>query len=168
MGYFLLELALFVPGLIALVVGKVPLTRRRAVHGSAARLVGILLLGPLPLYLVACGRSQLAPLGEDPLSPDPLRRAAQGFVRLAALVAAFASLLAAAVLALATSEDRRRPKRWAGRARTGGGRRGPPPEGVSGSATGRVSAGRPPPPGTLSCLTRLAPASPRARSMACK
>jgi hypothetical protein len=108
MGYFLLELALFVPGLAALAVGKVPLTRRRAVHGSAARLVGRILLVPLPLYLVACRRTQLAPLGEDPLSLDPLRRAAQGFVRLAALAAAFASLLAATVFALVTSEERRR------------------------------------------------------------
>ena len=109
MGYFLLELALFVPGLIALVVGKVPLTRRRAVHGSAARVVGILLMVPLPLYLVACKRSQLAPLGEDPLSLDPLRRSAQEFVQLAALLAAFASLLTATVFALATSEEERRP-----------------------------------------------------------
>jgi hypothetical protein len=109
MGYFLLELALFVPGLVALVAGKVPLTRRRAVHGSAARLVGVILMAPLPLYLVACGRSHLAPLGEDPLALDPLRRAAQEFVQFIALVAAFASLLAAAVFALATSEEQRRP-----------------------------------------------------------
>ena len=109
MGYFLLELALFVPGLIALVIGKVPLTRRRAVHGSAARLVGAILLVPLPLYFVACKQSHLAPLGEDPLSLDPLRRAAQDFVRLAALMAAFASLLVATVFALATSEEQRRP-----------------------------------------------------------
>jgi hypothetical protein len=109
MGYFLLELALFVPGLIALVVGKVPLTRRRAVHGSAARLVGVILMVPLPLYLVACKRSQLAPLGEDPPGLDPLRHSAQEFARLAALVAAFAGLLAATVFALATSEEQRRP-----------------------------------------------------------
>jgi hypothetical protein len=68
-----------------------------------------ILLIPLPLYLVACKRSRLAPLGEDPLSLDPLRRSAQEFVRLAALVAAFASLLAATVFALATSEMQRRP-----------------------------------------------------------
>jgi hypothetical protein len=109
MGYFLLELALFVPGVLAFVFGKVPLTRRRAVRGSAARLVGVLLLIPFPLYLVACRNSHVAPLGDDPLSLDPLQRAAQEFVRLVALIAAFTSLLVATVFALTTSEKQRPP-----------------------------------------------------------
>ena len=33
MGYLILETVLFVPGLIAFVIGKIPLTRRRAVSG---------------------------------------------------------------------------------------------------------------------------------------
>jgi hypothetical protein len=108
MGYFILEVCLFFPGMLAFVIGKVPLTRRYLVAGTAARLVGALLMLPLPLYLVACKRSQLSPFGSDGELLDPLMRAAEGFVRLAALAAAFASLLAATVLALVTCERRRR------------------------------------------------------------
>ena len=108
MGYFILEVALFVLGLLAFLVGRVPLTRRRLVRGSAARVVGAILLIPLPLYLMACKQSHVPPLGSDPDSLDPLMPVTEGFVRLAALAAAFASLLAATVFALVTSETRRR------------------------------------------------------------
>jgi hypothetical protein len=113
MGYFLLELALFLPGLLAFLFGKVPLTRRRRVRASAARLVGLVLMIPLPLYLFACKQSHVAPLGSDEPALDPLGEQFQphtiGFVRLAAVMAALACLLAATVLALVTSEVRPRP-----------------------------------------------------------
>ena len=108
MGYFILEVALFIPGALALFIGHVPLTRRRVVRGSAARLVGALLMIPLPLYLIACKRSNVPPLGSDRPSLDPLMPETQGFVRLAAVMAAIACLLAATVLAIVTSERRRR------------------------------------------------------------
>jgi hypothetical protein len=109
MGYFILEAVLFVLGMTALVIGNVPLPRRRVVRGSAARLVGVILMIPLPLYLVACKRSHVPPLGWDAETMDPLMPFTEGFLHLAALASAFASLLAATVLALATSETRRRP-----------------------------------------------------------
>jgi hypothetical protein len=108
MGYLILETVLFVPGLIAFVIGKIPLTRRRAVSGSAARAVGFILMIPLPLYLLACRQSHLSPLGSNRLSLDPLLPETEGFVRLAALLAAFGSLLAGTVLAIIASETRRR------------------------------------------------------------
>ena len=108
MGYFILELALFVPGILALLIGHVPLLRRRAVKGTAARLVGAILMIPLPLYLIACRRSHVPPLGSDEPSLDPLMPETVGFVRLAGVMAALACLLAASVLAIVTSETRRR------------------------------------------------------------
>ncbi len=108
MGYFILELALFVPGVLALLIGHVPLTRRRVVKGTAARLVGAILMIPLPLYLIACRRSHVPPLGSDEPSLDPLMPETVGFVRLAGVMAALACLLAASVLAMVTSETRRR------------------------------------------------------------
>src|SRR6266478_1281123 len=108
MGYFIVEVALFIPGMLALLIGNVPLTRRRVVRGSAARLVGAVLMIPLPLYLFACKRSHVPPLGSDQPSLDPLMPETEGFVRLAAVMAALACLLAATVLAIVTSERRRR------------------------------------------------------------
>jgi hypothetical protein len=108
MGYFLLEGFLFVLGILALIVGKVPVTRRRMAKGSAARLVGLILMAPLPLYLFACKRSNVAPLGSDKPSLDPLISATEGFIKLVALAGTFASVLAATVLAIITSEKPRR------------------------------------------------------------
>src|SRR5258708_16850985 len=62
MGYFILEGLLFVLGILAFIVGKVPVTRRRMARGSAARLARLILMAPLPLYLLACKRSNVAPL----------------------------------------------------------------------------------------------------------
>jgi hypothetical protein len=108
MGYFILEAALFVPGLIVFVLGKVPLTRRRSVNGSAARAVGFILMLPLPIYLFACKRAHVAALGLDRPILDPLLPEIEGFVRLGAMLAAFGSLLAASVLAIIASESKRR------------------------------------------------------------
>jgi hypothetical protein len=105
-GYFILEAALFLPGLIAFILGKIPLTRRRAVSGSAARIVGAILMIPLPLYLVACKQSHVPPLGSVQPGFDPFET--QGFARLSALLAAFGSILAAGVLTIIASETRRR------------------------------------------------------------
>jgi hypothetical protein len=108
MGYFILEVALFIPGLLAVLIGHVPLTRRRVVRGSAARLIGVLLMIPLPLYLIACKQSHVAPLGADRPSLDPLMPETEGFVRLSAVLAAIGCVLAATVLAIITSERRGR------------------------------------------------------------
>jgi hypothetical protein len=108
MGYFILEVALFALGLAAFPLGKVPLTRRRAVHGAAAHLVGAILMIPLAVYLVACKQSHVSPLGTEAPGDDPLMPVTAGFVRLTALAAAFLSLLLAGVLAAITSETRRR------------------------------------------------------------
>ena len=108
MGYFILEAVLFVPGLLILLIGHVPVSRRRIVNGTAARLVGAILMIPLPLYLIACRRSNVPPLGSDEPSLDPLMHETIGFVRLAGVMAAIACLLVASVLAIVTSETRRR------------------------------------------------------------
>src|SRR5436305_12874631 len=108
MGYFVLESILFVLGLLALIFGRVPVARRRMAKGSAARLVGLILMAPLPLYLYACSRSHVAPLGTDKPSLDPLISATEGFIKLVALAGAFASVLAATVLAIIPSEKPRR------------------------------------------------------------
>jgi uncharacterized membrane protein YccF (DUF307 family) len=107
-GYLILEIVLFAPGLLAFLFGRVPLTRRWIVRASAARLVGAILMIPLPLYLIACRRSNVSPFGADTLSLDPLKPESEGFVRLIGVVAAFACFLAAIVLAMVTAERRRR------------------------------------------------------------
>ena len=56
----------------------------------------------------ACKRSHVPPLGSDQPSLDPLMPETEGFVRLAAVMAALACLLAATVLAIVTSERRQR------------------------------------------------------------
>jgi hypothetical protein len=63
---------------------------------------------PLPLYLIACKQSHVAPLGPQQPSLDPLMHETEGFVKLSALLAAFGSILAAGVLAAITSETKRR------------------------------------------------------------
>jgi len=108
MGYFILEAVLFIPGLIAFILGKVPLSRRRAVNGSAARTIGAILMVPLPLYLIACKQSHVPPLGSDQPVLDPLFPETEGFVRLGALLAAFGSMLASGVLAIIASETKPR------------------------------------------------------------
>ena|SRR6516164_7039670 len=108
MGYFLLEAALFALGLVVLLVGRVPLPRRRVVRGSAAWVVGVILLVPLPVYLVACRQSGVPPLGLERPGLDPLQPVTVGFVRLGAVAAAFGSVLAATVFAIISSETRRR------------------------------------------------------------
>jgi hypothetical protein len=108
MGYLILTGTQFVAGLLCFLIGKVPLTRRRWVNGSAARIVGAILMIPLPLYLIACKQSHVSPFGSDPGSLDPLMPETEGFVRLSAMMAAGVCLLMAAVLAMIASETRRR------------------------------------------------------------
>jgi hypothetical protein len=108
MGYLILTGALFVPGLLVLLVGKIPLTRRRSVNGSAARIVGAILMIPLLLYLIACRQSHVSPYGSDPASLDPLMPETEGFVRLSAMMASAVCLLMATVLAIIASEKQRR------------------------------------------------------------
>jgi hypothetical protein len=88
MGYFIVEAVLCWFGVLALLLGQVPLTRRRTVRGSAARLVGIILMIPLLPYLWACKQSHVSPFGAEPHSLDPLKPETEGFVRLAGLMAA--------------------------------------------------------------------------------
>ena len=108
MGYFILEAVIFALGIPAVIFGKIPITPRRAVRGSAARVVGAILLVPLPLYLVACKRSNVAPFALDGRGLDPLKPFSEGFVKLSAMSAAFACVLAATVLAIVASEPKRR------------------------------------------------------------
>ncbi len=109
MACLVLEIVLFVLGLTAFVIGLIPLSRRRRVRGSAARVVGVILMIPLPLYLVACRRSDVSPLGPDEFALDPLKPMTEGFVRLVGVAAAFMCVLAATVLALVASDPPRRP-----------------------------------------------------------
>jgi hypothetical protein len=109
MGYFILEAVLFVAGLAILVVGKMPVSRRRAVRGAAANVVAGILMIPLPLYLVACRQSHVPPLALNAEALDPLRPMTVGFLHFAAMVAAFACVLAATVFALVMAEARPRP-----------------------------------------------------------
>lgn len=108
MRYLILTGALFAPGLLVFLIGKLPLTRRRSVNGSAARVAGTILMIPLPLYLFACKQSHVSPLGSDPGSLDPLLPETEGFVRLSAMMASAVCLLMATVLAIIASETRRR------------------------------------------------------------
>jgi hypothetical protein len=109
MGYFLLEVGLFLAGVVAVVGGWVPLTRQRRVRGAAARVVGAILMIPLPLFLVACKQCHVGPLRANGLIlDDPLMPMTQGLVRLIAMSAAFACALAATVLACVSSELPRR------------------------------------------------------------
>ncbi|HZT79177.1 MAG TPA: hypothetical protein VFA26_03075 [Gemmataceae bacterium] len=47
----IVEIAMLVMGIVALVKGRIPLTRTRVVEGTAARVVGLILMLPLPLAL---------------------------------------------------------------------------------------------------------------------
>jgi hypothetical protein len=110
MGYFIFDTTLFVIGFIAFLVGRLPVTRRRRVNGSPARLIGILLMIPLGVYVIACRETNLSPLGWEELSrTDPYQPMTGGFLRLSAMAAAFGCLLMAVVLAIIASEPRRRP-----------------------------------------------------------
>ena len=137
MSCFVLQVVTFALGVLVFAIGKVPLTRRRMVRGSAARVIGAILMIPLLLYLVVCmqyrvpplgsdsqqldshvhtrqggGQPHLPPLGSDPqnLNPEPIIPVTpEGFVQASALAAALGCLLAATVLALVTSETRRGP-----------------------------------------------------------
>jgi hypothetical protein len=108
-GYFIFEAVLFVVGITAFVFGKFPVTRRRRVNGSAARVVGAILMIPLPLYLVACKQHHVSLFGPARRDPDPLVYVAEGYIRLFGLGVGLACLLAATVLAIITSELPRRP-----------------------------------------------------------
>jgi hypothetical protein len=109
MGYFILESVLFLIGLAAFIFGKVPVTRKRKATGSAARVVGAILMIPLVIYLLACKQTNVAPLGSDRPSMNALMPHTEGFVRLGAVLAALSCLLAATVLAVIASEPPRRP-----------------------------------------------------------
>jgi hypothetical protein len=109
MGYFVLEFVLFLLGLGALVFGQVPVTKKRKATGSAAHLVGVILMVPLLIYLLACNQTNTPPLSLDARSLDALRPHTEGFVKLVAVAGALACMLVAAVLAIITSEPPRRP-----------------------------------------------------------
>jgi hypothetical protein len=109
MAYFIIQVVIFGAGALAFVIGKIPMSRRRFVQGSAARIIGIILMIPLPLYVAACRQSHAPLLGSDDRNLDPLMPHTEGFIRLVAMAAIFSCLLAATVLAIVTSETRRRP-----------------------------------------------------------
>jgi hypothetical protein len=111
MGVFILEAVLFIPGFVILLAGKIPLSRRRSVNDSAARIVGAILMTPLPLYLIGCYRIQISPLAtENEIQSimDPLAPYSAGFLHIAAVAAAFFCVLLAVFLAIVTSETKRR------------------------------------------------------------
>jgi hypothetical protein len=109
MAYFIVQAIVFALGAIVFVVGRVPMSRRRYVQGSAARVIGLILMIPLPLYIFACRQSHAPLLGIDDRNLDPLMPHTQGFIRLIAMAATFSCLLAALTLAIIASETRRRP-----------------------------------------------------------
>jgi len=109
MAYFIVQATIFALGTVAFVIGKIPMSQRRYVQGSAARIIGIILMVPLPLYIAACRQSHAPLLGSDDRNLDPLMPHTEGFIRLVAIAATFSCLLAATVLAIVTSETRRRP-----------------------------------------------------------
>jgi hypothetical protein len=110
MGYFIFETTIFVVGLMVFLFGRLPLAPRRMVRGSPAHLIGIVLMIPMAVYLIACKQTNLSPLGWTELSrTDPYQPFTGGFLRLAALASAFGCLLMAAVLALITADKRPRP-----------------------------------------------------------
>ena len=108
MAYLIAQAIVFALGVLAFVIGKIPMSRRRFVRGSAARMIGIILMIPLPLYVFACRQSHAPLLGIDDRNLDPLMPHTEGFIRLMAMAATFSCLLAAVTLAIITSETRRR------------------------------------------------------------
>jgi len=109
MNYFILEFVLFLLGLAAFVFGKVPVTSKRKAVGSAARLVGVILMAPLAIYLLAYHQTKTPPLNLDARSLDALRPHTEGFVKLVAVAGALACILVATVLSIIASEPPRRP-----------------------------------------------------------
>ena len=109
MGFFIFTAVLFVLGCTAVIFGRVPVTRRRIVRGSAAYVIGAVLMAPLPLYMVACKRSHVDPFGAERRLLDPIERVAEGYIRLFGLGTALTSLFVALVLAILTSDPPRRP-----------------------------------------------------------
>jgi hypothetical protein len=109
MTYFIFETSLFAIGLLIFLFGRLPLTPNRTVRGSPAYLIGVLLMIPLGVYLIACRETGLSPLGWESLSrTDPYQPMTGGFLRLAAMASAFGCLLMATVLAIIASETKRR------------------------------------------------------------
>jgi EamA domain-containing membrane protein RarD len=112
MYVFILEAIVFIPGFIILVVGKIPLTRRRAVNDAAARIIGVILMLPLALYLIACRSLHIPPLAtkEDiELIMDPLMPYTVGYLQIGAVAATLFCLVMAGILAFSASEIKRRP-----------------------------------------------------------
>ncbi len=105
-GYFILEAGLCALGLAICGLGKVPLSRRRCVRGSAAYLVGVILMVPLPFYLIMCRQTGLPAAGPPPPGFDAFRPLTEKLVRITAVTVAATCVLAAGVLAAISSQVR--------------------------------------------------------------
>ncbi len=108
---FTIEVLLFLLGLVILIAGKIPLSRRRSVNDAAARLIGVVLMVPLPLYLFGCKLCHISPVArqeEIDAVMDPLMPFSIGFLQIGVVVATMFCLLMSSVMAAVTSEMKRR------------------------------------------------------------
>ncbi|HZU37864.1 MAG TPA: hypothetical protein VFA18_18225 [Gemmataceae bacterium] len=105
-GFFILEAVVFTLGLAICGLGMVPLSRRRSVRGSPAYLVGVILMLPLPFYLIMCQQTGLPAAGPLPPGFQGLKPLTVKLVGITAFAVSAACILAAGVLAAVSSEVR--------------------------------------------------------------
>jgi hypothetical protein len=110
----IVEIIMFVLGVIGVTQGRVALTRNRVASGTPARVAGVLLLVPLPVYILANVIGGVAILGQANQQQDPALATATlvaSVVAIAATVICFiAAIIICAVTAQPTSKLKARAK----------------------------------------------------------
>ncbi|HKI33576.1 MAG TPA: hypothetical protein VKA46_17105 [Gemmataceae bacterium] len=94
----IVEIGLFILGVIGIAKGTVALTRTRVVSGTPARVIGVIFLLPLPAYIVANLIAGVALFGGGG-EPDPQTALGVGLVALMALSVTILAVVIGTVLA---------------------------------------------------------------------
>jgi hypothetical protein len=98
------QVCLFVLGIIGLSRGKVSLTRTRIVTGTPARIIGAIFLVPLPVYVLINVIAGVSMFGADNAKPDPAVAAGVGIVALLGVGIIILCLIVGTVLAIVYAE----------------------------------------------------------------
>jgi hypothetical protein len=106
----IVEICLFVLGIIGIAKGTVSLTRTRVVSGTPARVIGGIFLLPLPAYILANVIAGVAIWGGDG-QPDPQTALGVGLVSLVALGLTVLAIVVGTVLAFVYAEPVNRTRK---------------------------------------------------------
>ena len=101
---FVLEIIMFVLGVIGVAKGRVSLTRTRVAIGPPARIAGALLLIPLPVYIMANVIAGVAIIGGGGAQPNLALQTTAGVVSLISLAVSLGCLIAAIIVCAVTAK----------------------------------------------------------------